>query len=139
MWEVSQVRADGSLSPPATRKVKALLSLVELQHYKKKMHMTGRLQPRPEPLARDTTERAGKSKMASQKGHTGKVDVQTEEHIVGVSKDSQDTPTKNEEDGPRSKGTEPVLDYAGSAAKVDPEEIRLVRKLDYMMLVSNMK
>lgn len=30
----------------------------------------------------------------------------------------------------------PVLDYAGSAEKTDPEEIRLVRKLDLMMLAS---
>lgn len=29
----------------------------------------------------------------------------------------------------------PILDYAGSAEKSDPEEIKLVRKLDIWMLV----
>lgn len=31
--------------------------------------------------------------------------------------------------------SEPVLDYAGSAEKTDPKEIKLVRKLDLWMLV----
>lgn len=32
--------------------------------------------------------------------------------------------------------SEPLVDYAGSSEKTDPEEIRLVRKLDFWMLVS---
>lgn len=29
------------------------------------------------------------------------------------------------------------VDYAGAAKKTDPEEIKLVRKLDYMIMVSS--
>lgn len=36
----------------------------------------------------------------------------------------------------RSSGSTAHVDYAGSQAKTDPEEIRLVRKLDACIMVS---
>lgn len=76
--------------------------------------------------------------MTSQKDQLEKVNnVQMEEHIEVVGKDLQRSPIKSEEDGDKILDVEPVLDYAGSAAKVNPEEIRLVRKLDCMMLASS--
>lgn len=34
---------------------------------------------------------------------------------------------------------QPSVDYAGASNKVDPEEIKLVRKLDIIVIVSRMK
>lgn len=59
---------------------------------------------------------------------------QPEDHIMEVGENPPKTPAKIMEEGGDSP--EPVVDYAGSAAKTDPEEIRLVKKLDLVMLAS---
>lgn len=72
-------------------------------------------------------------RMAAQSRDSEKI-ARVEDHTVEAGKDSQEefvTAVENEHKGP-----EPVVDYAGSAAKTDPREIELVRKLDFMMLVS---
>lgn len=62
----------------------------------------------------------------------------------GAGDNDSGTPEIHESPRPTSTNTdvekltteaEKHLDYAGSAAKTDPEEIRLVRKLDLWMLV----
>lgn len=71
--------------------------------------------------------------MAAQNNEPGKTGQRAEEHTVEIVSAPQETTAKpaveSQQDGP-------VLDYAGSAEKTDPAEIRLVKKLDFMMLVS---
>lgn len=54
--------------------------------------------------------------------------------IVEMSRGSREAIAKAE--GNTLEDAVPTLDYAGSAEKTDPEEIRLVKKLDRWILVS---
>lgn len=63
-----------------------------------------------------------------------KVDAQVQDQIVVISERSGDVSSKT--DGETLEESKPTLDYAGSTEKTDPEEIRLVRKLDCWILVS---
>lgn len=49
--------------------------------------------------------------------------------------DSPRPVSTNADEDKLATGAGKVLDYAGSSAKTDPEEIKLVRKLDLWMLV----
>lgn len=63
-----------------------------------------------------------------------KTGEQIQTQTVEVPKSSKEVPANAE--GNTSEDSGPTLDYAGSAEKTDPEEIRLVRKLDRWILVS---
>lgn len=62
-----------------------------------------------------------------------KADERVQDNIVEIPKSSEDVPTPVDKE--TTEDSKPILDYAGSADKTDPEEIRLVRKLDLCMLV----
>lgn len=53
--------------------------------------------------------------------------------ITEVTNSPVDVPSIDEKEASKTEPT--LLDYAGSAEKTDPKEIKLVRKLDLWMLV----
>ena len=74
--------------------------------------MTGSKDPAPAPAAQ-----------ATQHADIQKQDTLHEEHIGSAGRI----------DDPEKPGL--LLDYSGAAAKTDPEEVRLVRKLDWRIMV----
>lgn len=61
-----------------------------------------------------------------------KSDHAKESTITEITNSPVDVPSIEDKEASKS---EPILDYAGSAEKTDPKEIKLVRKLDLWMLV----